>query len=59
MKQVLLGLIVIILFASCNPYVNLGNGGCDAWGPRKFEKDRRQANRVKAIHARNRSFRHY
>ena len=59
MKKILTAIMVIIFLSSCNPYVILGDGGCGSWGPKHFEKDKRQQNRVKAIPMRNRSFRHY
>jgi hypothetical protein len=59
MKKILTAIMVIIFLSSCNPYVSLGDGGCGSWGPKRFEKDKRQQNRVKAIHMRNRNFRHY
>lgn len=58
-KQLTLLAMIIIFLSSCQTYTNLGEGGCGAWGPKQFEKDKRQQNRVNAIHARNRSFRHY
>jgi hypothetical protein len=59
MKRILTAIIVIIFLSSCQTYTSLGEGGCGAWGPKQFEKDKRQQNRVNTIHARNRSFRHY
>jgi hypothetical protein len=51
--------IIILSFSSCNRYTSLGGGGCGAWGPRKFEKDRRMSKLTKVIATRNRWNSHY
>jgi hypothetical protein len=37
----LIYLFIVISLTSCGSYIKVGSGGCGAWAPKKFEKDRR------------------
>jgi hypothetical protein len=59
MKKIIVLLIIVISLSSCNGYISLGSGGCGAWGPKRFEKDKKALRWQKDAWARNKWNRHY
>jgi hypothetical protein len=51
MKQLLLGLIIILMFSSCTRYVVTpgGEGGCGAWHEKKFQGNKAPKQRTKGM----------